>query len=292
METDLNTDQSRYGEIIRSSGEALLSIINDVLDFSKIEAGKLQLEEIDFDLRSTVEDTLEMLSVRAHEKGLELTCLVDPGVPTLLKGDPGRLRQIIVNLAGNAIKFTHQGEVGLRVQCLHEDDQTAELKFLIRDTGIGIPAARVESLFTAFTQIDSSNSRKYGGTGLGLAISKQLIEIMGGTIRVQSTYGSGSTFAFTAVLKRQPERSLPPAGSRRPGRGQGPGGGRPRDQPIHHVHHAQRLGVPDGGGRRCGCGDGASGRCRPGTRPVQHSADRHADARGERRTAWPANPAG
>ena len=210
METDLNTDQSRYGEIIRSSGEALLSIINDVLDFSKIEAGKLQLEEIDFDLRSTVEDTLEMLSVRAHEKGLELTCLVDPGVPTLLKGDPGRLRQIIVNLAGNAIKFTHQGEVGLRVQCLHEGDRTAELKFLIRDTGIGIPAARVESLFTAFTQIDNSNSRKYGGTGLGLAISKQLIEIMGGAISVQSTYGSGSTFAFTAVLKCQPERRLPP----------------------------------------------------------------------------------
>jgi PAS domain S-box-containing protein len=196
-DTALTTEQARYTEIIRSSGEALLTIINDVLDFSKIEAGKLTLEEIDFDLRSTIEDTVEMLSVKAHEKGLELTCLVEPEVPMRLRGDPGRLRQIVINLAGNAIKFTSQGEVAIRVRCLEEDSESTRLKFTIRDTGIGIPADRVGALFASFTQVDSSNTRKYGGTGLGLAISKQLVELMGGAIEVGSRPGQGSVFAFT-----------------------------------------------------------------------------------------------
>jgi PAS domain S-box-containing protein len=205
VETELNTEQSRYAEIIRTSGEALLTIINDVLDFSKIEAGKLNLEVIGFDLRCAIEDALAMLSVKAHEKGLELTCLIEPEVPTLLRGDPGRLRQVIINLTGNAIKFTNQGEVSLRVQCVQENAETVILQFSIRDTGIGIPADRVGMLFNAFTQVDSSNSRKYGGTGLGLAISKQLVELMGGKIDIESKPGKGSKFSFTAVLEHQPK---------------------------------------------------------------------------------------
>jgi signal transduction histidine kinase len=200
-ETELSAEQARYSEIIRSSGEALLSIISDVLDFSKIEAGKLQLEEIDFDLRAAVEDTFEMLAVKAHEKGIEIACDIEAGVPTLLRGDPGRLRQVLINLAGNAIKFTEQGEVVLCVRRVQADAERAVLEFAIRDTGIGIPENRVETLFSAFTQIDNSSSRRHGGTGLGLAISKQLVELMGGAISVRSVSGQGSVFSFTADFR-------------------------------------------------------------------------------------------
>jgi PAS domain S-box-containing protein len=205
METDLNSEQGRYAEIIRSSGESLLTIINDILDFSKIEAGKLELDLIDFDLRSVVEDTAELLAVKAFEKGVELTGLVDPDVPTLLRGDPGRLRQIIINLAGNAVKFTDRGEVAVRVQRLQETSENVFLKFSVRDTGIGIPAHKKGLLFNSFTQVDGSNSRKYGGTGLGLTISKQLVEMMGGAVDVESEPGKGSVFSFTALFPRQPE---------------------------------------------------------------------------------------
>jgi PAS domain S-box-containing protein len=205
METELNSEQGRYAEIIRSSGESLLSIINDILDFSKIEAGKLELEIIDFDLRSVVENTVEMLAVRAVEKGIELTGMVDPDIPTQLRGDPGRLRQIMVNLIGNGIKFTDRGEVALRVQCLEKNPENVFLKFSIRDTGIGIPSHKKGLLFNSFTQVDSSSSRKYGGTGLGLAISKQLAEMMAGAIDVESEPGKGSDFFFTARFSRQPE---------------------------------------------------------------------------------------
>ena len=209
LDTDLNPQQRQYAEIVRASGEALLSVINDILDFSKIEARKLELEILDFDLCTTLEDTGEMLAVRAQEKGLELTCLVEPEVPSLLRGDPGRLRQIIVNLAANGVKFTHQGEVLIRASLDSEDEHSATVRISVTDTGIGIPASRLGILFSPFTQVDGSTTRKYGGTGLGLAISKQLAEMMGGEIGVESREGKGSTFWFTAVFEKQPEGQAP-----------------------------------------------------------------------------------
>ena len=205
LDTDLNEEQRRYAEIVNKSGENLLALINDILDFSKIEAGKLDMEVIDFDLRTTVEDTAEMLSMRASQAGLELICLIDPEVPHYLKGDPGRLRQIITNLAGNSIKFTHQGEVVISAMSESEENGFAVIRFEIRDTGIGIPANRIDALFSPFTQVDGSTTRKYGGTGLGLAICKQLTELMGGNIGIISEEGKGSTFWFTAKFEKQTE---------------------------------------------------------------------------------------
>ena len=207
LDTALDPEQREYAELVRSSADALLTIINDILDFSKIEAGKLELERIEFDLRATLEDAVEILAVKAAEKGLELTCLVDPEVPPRLVGDPGRLRQIVLNLAGNAVKFTQQGRgrhPGERRA--HARRRRVTLRFAIRDTGIGIPADRIGALFAAFTQVDGSTTRKFGGTGLGLAISKELVELMGGRIAVESREGQGSTFTFTAVF------AVPPAG--------------------------------------------------------------------------------
>ena len=203
LDSELNAEQRQYAEIVRTSGEALLAIINDILDFSKIEAGKLDLETLDFDLRTTVEDTVEMLAIRAHEKGLGLNCLIDPATPCLLRGDPGRLRQVLVNLVGNALKFTHRGEVIIRVNRLAEDADHVTLSFKVSDTGIGIPLDRQGALFAPFVQEDSSTSRKYGGSGLGLAISRQLVELMGGQIGVDSAPGQGSTFWFTVRLSKQ-----------------------------------------------------------------------------------------
>ena len=204
LQTDLNTKQIQYAEIIQKSGDALINLINDILDFSKIEADKLDLETIDFDLRLMLEDLTDLLSIRSAEKGIELSCLIEPFVPTRLIGDPGRLRQIIMNLAGNALKFTHQGEVAIRVVLIEAKDESVTLKVSIRDTGIGIPTDKIPILFSAFTQVDTSTTRNYGGTGLGLAISKRLAEMMGGTISVESTDGKGSTFSFTVVLGKQP----------------------------------------------------------------------------------------
>ena len=202
--TDLSAKQAQYTDIIRKSGDALINLINDILDFSKIEADKLDLEVIDFDLRVTIEDLADLLSVRAAEKDIELFCLIEPEVPTRLRGDPGRLRQIIMNLSGNALKFTDEGEVTIRVGLIEEQDESVSLKFSICDTGIGIPSDKIPILFSAFTQVDTSTTRKYGGTGLGLAISKRLVEMMGGTISVESTEGLGSTFTFTAMFMKQP----------------------------------------------------------------------------------------
>ncbi|MGO9147148.1 MAG: PAS domain S-box protein [Desulfomonilia bacterium] len=202
--TDLNAKQVQYADIIRKSGDALINLINDILDFSKIEADKLDLEVIDFDLRVTIEDLAELLSVRAAEKDIELSYLIEPHVPTRLRGDPGRLRQIIMNLSGNALKFTDQGDVAIRVGLIEERDESVSLEFSISDTGIGIPSDKIPILFSAFTQVDTSTTRKYGGTGLGLAISKRLVEMMGGTISVESTEGLGSTFTFTAMFMKQP----------------------------------------------------------------------------------------
>jgi len=204
LDTDLSPEQQKYAEIVRSSGETLLSLINDILDFSKIEANKIDLEKISFDLRTLMEDTVEMLSIRASEKSLELICLVDPEVPSRLMGDPGRLRQILVNLVGNAIKFTHQGEISIRASLKAEEGLTATIRFVVKDTGIGIRKERIGALFSPFVQADGSTTRKYGGTGLGLAISKQLTELMGGAIGVESEEGSGSIFTFTLTFEKQP----------------------------------------------------------------------------------------
>ncbi|MFH0878326.1 MAG: response regulator, partial [Lentisphaerota bacterium] len=217
LDSDLTPEQRQDAEVVRSSGEALLTLINDILDFSKIEARKLELETLDFDLRSTLEDTADLLAFKAREKGLDLVCIVDPEVPVLLRGDPGRLRQIVVNLGGNAIKFTHKGGVTLRATLDAEDEKKAAVRFSVSDTGIGIPADKQEMLFSPFIQVDGSTTRKFGGTGLGLAISKQLAELMGGTVGLESPCtslragagGPGSKFWFTAVFEKQPAGQLP-----------------------------------------------------------------------------------
>ncbi|MBF0529159.1 MAG: PAS domain S-box protein [Deltaproteobacteria bacterium] len=212
MDTELTGEQRQYAEVILTSGEALLSLINDILDFSKIEAKRLDLEILDFDLRTTVENTTEVLAIKAQEKGLELIGLVDPEVPSLLRGDPGRLRQILLNLGGNAIKFTSQGSVVIRGGLEAENEHNVTVLFEITDTGIGIPADKHDILFSPFTQVDGSTARKYGGTGLGLAISKHLVELLGGTIGLESEEGKGSTFWFTAVFEKQPDgRTIEPS---------------------------------------------------------------------------------
>jgi len=203
LDTELSVEQQQYAEIIRSSGESLLTIINDILDFSKIEAGKLNLETIDFDLRDLLEEFGPMMAIRAQEKGLEFICAAHPDVPSSLKGDPGRLRQVLTNLTGNAIKFTSSGEVAVRVELDAKTNDQAILRFSVRDTGIGIPADKIGLLFDKFTQVDASTTRKYGGTGLGLAISKQLAQMMGGNIGINSKEGQGSEFWFTVKLGMQ-----------------------------------------------------------------------------------------
>jgi len=205
LDTKLSPEQRELTETIRNSGDSLLSIINDILDYSKIEAGKLDLEIIDFDLRVTMDEVSDLLAFKAHEKGLEYVSLIYSEVPSLLRGDPGRLRQILINLAGNAIKFTEKGEVAVRVSLKEENTTHATIRFSIIDTGIGIPRKRIDRLFKSFSQVDSSTTRKYGGTGLGLTISKQLSELMGGRIGVGSEEGKGSEFWFTAIFEKQPE---------------------------------------------------------------------------------------
>jgi len=207
LDMDLNTEQHEYAQIAHSSGEMLLSLVNDILDFSKIEARKLELEKLDFDLHSMLKDTTDLLAIGAHEKRLELVCLVESTVPSPLRGDPGRLRQILVNLGTNAVKFTGKGEIVIRVRLESEDERNVTIRISVSDTGIGIPANRQDILFSTFTQVDGSTTRKYGGTGLGLAISKQLAELMGGKIGLESKEGVGSTFWFTAVFEKQPTRS-------------------------------------------------------------------------------------
>ncbi len=203
LDTELTDEQRHYAEVVRASGESLLGLINDILDFSKIEARRLALETLNFDLDSLLEDLTAALALSACEKGLELVGGIDPDTPNLLRGDPGRLRQILTNLVGNAIKFTTAGEVAIRVTVASQDDQAVLLRFAVRDTGIGIPADKLDALFDKFTQGDASTTRQYGGTGLGLAISRQLAELMGGEMGVVSQPGQGSEFWFTARLEKQ-----------------------------------------------------------------------------------------
>jgi two-component system, sensor histidine kinase and response regulator len=199
--TDLTEEQQHYLTVVKSSAEALLKVINDILDFSKVEAGKLELEEIDFSLRDSLSETLKVLGVRADEKGLELACDIDPKLPDAFLGDPMRLRQIIVNLVGNAVKFTERGEVVVSVAEERHEGNQITLHFMVTDTGIGIPEEKQQSIFQSFTQADGSTTRKYGGTGLGLTISRQIIETMAGRIWVESSVGKGSIFHFIAPLR-------------------------------------------------------------------------------------------
>ena len=215
LETDLNHDQRFFADTVRNSGESLLAILNDVLDFSKIEAGKIDLEIIDFNLRSAVEETVELLSQQAMDKRLELTAFIFPDVPVALCGDPTRLRQVMLNLIGNAIKFTESGEVGIQVWRLDESPQHVVLRFQVTDSGIGISEEVQQRLFNSFSQADTSTTRKYGGTGLGLAISKRLIELMDGEIGVESKTGQGSLFWFTVKLGKQ-SHPLQPSSTRKP----------------------------------------------------------------------------
>jgi len=223
LDTALDAEQRDYLSTAKESAESLLTVINDILDFSRIEAGKLDLEIVNFSLRESLAQTVKPLTLRAQQKGLDLKLHVDPYVVDLVAGDPVRLRQIIVNLVGNAVKFTSSGGVTLSVTNESRDDQCVTLRFTVKDTGIGIPLDRQKEIFSPFTQADNSTTRKYGGTGLGLTISRRLAELLGGRIWVESTPGQGSAFHFTARLgiatetkgagdKHQAQPALSPAG--------------------------------------------------------------------------------
>jgi signal transduction histidine kinase/DNA-binding response OmpR family regulator len=208
LETQLTAEQREYLETVKMSGDSLLTVINDILDFSKIEAGKIDLEAIDFNLRDSLETTLKTLAVRADEKGLELLCEVAPEVPEMMRGDSSRLRQIVVNLVGNSIKFTDKGEIAVKVQVERQEGADFICHFTVADTGIGIAEDKREIIFKPFSQADTSTTRKYGGTGLGLTISTRLVEMMGGKIWVESEVGRGSQFHFTVRLGRADAKEI------------------------------------------------------------------------------------
>ncbi|HEY9703695.1 MAG TPA: ATP-binding protein, partial [Allocoleopsis sp.] len=213
LKTDLNQQQYDFVQTIRNSADNLLTIINEILDFSKLEAGQVQLENLDFNLNNCLEEITELLSVNAENKGIELNSFIAKNVPRQLQGDMGRLRQVITNLVGNAIKFTHKGEVFIKVGLKAAQDSKVILMFSVTDTGIGIAPNDQKKLFQSFSQVDASNTRKYGGTGLGLVISQQLVELMGGKIGIESTVGKGSTFWFTVTLNKQKEQTILPFSS-------------------------------------------------------------------------------
>jgi two-component system, sensor histidine kinase and response regulator len=211
LDTDLDANQRDFSETIRDSAAALLTVINDILDFSKIEAGKLEIERIPFTLRDISEDVGRLLSLQAHEKSLEITVQIDPELPSLVMGDPGRIRQILMNLGGNAIKFTEHGEIAVRLMPAEPSGEDIVIRGEVQDTGIGIPAERLGSLFDAFAQVDASTTRRFGGTGLGLSIVRRLAELMGGAAGAVSEPGMGSTFWFTARLGRSVAPSVTPS---------------------------------------------------------------------------------
>ncbi|MEW5816042.1 MAG: response regulator [Spirochaetota bacterium] len=203
LETKLDVEQQEYAEQVRFSADVLLSLINDILDFSKIEAGKLNLETIDFDLFKMTEDAIDLVSLEAHKKGLEVVLFISSDVPHFVRGDPVRLRQVIINLFNNSVKFTGRGEIVVTARRVEDTPEFAKLIFTVKDTGIGIPKDKVTRLFQAFSQVDTSTTRKFGGTGLGLSISKNLAQMMKGEIGVESEYGKGSSFWFTTCLEKQ-----------------------------------------------------------------------------------------
>jgi len=203
FDTNLDEEQRKYVKTLRDSCGALMSLLNDILDFSKIEAGMLTLEKVDFDLRELLHNLACMMALSAKGKGVDFICKARKDVPALVSGDPGRLRQVLFNLVGNAIKFTHVGSVSLSVSLSSQTEEEVVLHFCIKDTGIGIPADKHKMLFQKFAQLDASMTRKYGGSGLGLAISKWLVERMGGCIGVTSEEGRGSEFWFTVRLGKQ-----------------------------------------------------------------------------------------
>jgi signal transduction histidine kinase/DNA-binding response OmpR family regulator len=219
LDTYLSDDQRQYLEMVKSSADTLLEIINDILDFSKIEAKHLELEETDFDLCSIVELSANIIAVRAHQKGLELICHISPDVPTALVGDSRRLQQVLVNLLGNAVKFTERGEIIVQIEVTAEKDSVLDLHFAVRDTGIGVAEDKQTMIFEAFNQADGSATRQYGGTGLGLAIARQLVELMGGRIWADSHLGVGSTFHFALPMKKQPGASIPSRTAKEQGQG-------------------------------------------------------------------------
>ena len=229
LDTELTPTQREFARTVKSSTDALLGIINEILDFSKIEAGKIVFEKVNFDLRQTAEDCIGLMGAKAKDKGLELTCLIQPSVPARLVGDPSRLRQVLLNLLSNGIKFTDQGSVFLEISRLNEADGVVELRCLVRDTGVGISIESQKGLFESFTQADASTTRRFGGTGLGLVICRKLVQLMGGNIGVVSTPGKGSTFWFTVRLAKavdEPDLAVKtrPAAADVPGKG-GPGAG-------------------------------------------------------------------
>ena len=209
LDTDLSSEQREYAETLRGSGDHLLTLINDILDFSKMEAGKLDLEMIDFDLRAAVESVTELLAEQSQRKGLELVSLVHASTPTAVRGDPGRLRQILMNLVGNAVKFTEQGRVVLQVRATEDSGDSVTLLFEVTDTGIGIPPDKQGTIFDAFSQADGSTTRRFGGTGLGLSIAKRLVTLMNGTIGVESAIGQGTRFLITVPMAVQPSPQPP-----------------------------------------------------------------------------------
>ena len=210
LDTSLLPEQHEYAVAIHSCAASLLAIINDILDFSKVEAGKLELEHVDFAIRTTIAESLEILAVNAQGKGLDVACTVADDVPEFLRGDSGRLRQVLFNLVGNAIKFTSQGSVTIKVETLAETEDSGALRFTVSDTGMGIPAEKQESIFSKFTQAYPSSTRRFGGTGLGLSICKQIIKLFQGDISVTSEEGKGSAFTFTAVFEKTPPGAMVP----------------------------------------------------------------------------------
>ncbi|MEI8310318.1 MAG: response regulator [Verrucomicrobiota bacterium] len=211
LDTGLNSEQIEYAETIHSCSQSLLSLINDILDFSKVEAGQIVLEDLEFHLRTTVEETIDVVALKAQEKGIDLVCMIGREVPEFLRGDPGRLRQVLFNLVGNAVKFTHAGGVTVQIELASEIDCSVTLRFSITDTGIGIPLDKLDLIFTKFIQADPSTTRQFGGTGLGLAISRQLVELFGGQIGVTSEESGGSMFWFTAVFRKSSSDAVEPA---------------------------------------------------------------------------------
>ena len=218
--TSLSAEQRQYVRVLQKAGTNLLSLINDILDLSKVESGRIVLEEIDFTIAEVMETTIEIMSARAKEKGIELSYEIAPDTPARLTGDPDRLRQVLINLVGNAIKFTTKGRVLMRVEPNAENTQAGALRFSVSDTGIGIPPDKLGSIFEAFTQADASTTRQYGGTGLGLAISRRLVELMNGRIWAESRPGAGATFCFTVRfgLGPTPAKSLAPESQAEPQR--------------------------------------------------------------------------